>query len=191
MKKNFFFFIFFFLKISFVSAENNITYIDLNFILNNSIVGKSLKEHMLSINNQNLNELNKIEEILKKKESELISQKNIISKDDFEKKILNLSNEINDFNIKKKKINDQFNEIKIKNTKKVLEILNPIIKKYVEKNEISIVLPKKNIIVGRKNLDITNVIIQILDEEIKKIEFLKWFIPILFIKKIIKLKLMM
>tara|TARA_B100001123_G_scaffold52898_2_gene55475 strand:+ start:2709 stop:3020 length:312 start_codon:yes stop_codon:yes gene_type:complete len=103
MKKNFFFFIFFFLKISFVSAENNITYIDLNFILNNSIVGKSLKEHMLSINNQNLNELNKIEEILKKKESELISQKNIISKDDFEKKILNLSNEINDFNIKKKK----------------------------------------------------------------------------------------
>ena len=191
MKKIFFFFIFFFLKISFVSAENNITYIDLNFILNNSIVGKSLKEHMLTINNQNLNELNKIEEILKKKESELISQKNIISKDDFEKKILNLSNEINDFNIKKKKINDQFNEIKIKNTKKVLEILNPIIKKYVEKNEISIVLPKKNIIVGRKNLDITNVIIQILDEEIKKIEFLKWFIPILFIKKIIKLKLMM
>tara|TARA_Y100000590_G_scaffold44248_1_gene47127 strand:- start:611 stop:1132 length:522 start_codon:yes stop_codon:yes gene_type:complete len=173
MKKNFFFFIFFFLKISFVSAENNITYIDLNFILNNSIVGKSLKEHMLSINNQNLNELNKIEEILKKKESELISQKNIISKDDFEKKILNLSNEINDFNIKKKNINDKFNEIKIKNTKKVLEILNPIIKKYVEKNEISIVLPKKNIIVGRKNLDITNVIIQILDEEIKKIEFLK------------------
>ena len=74
---------------------------------------------------------------------------------------------------KKKKINGQFNEIKIKNTKKVLEILNPIIKKYVEKNEISIVLPKKNIIVGRKNLDITNVIIQILDDEIKKIEFLK------------------
>ena len=74
---------------------------------------------------------------------------------------------------KKKNINDKFNEIKIKNTKKVLEILNPIIKKYVEKNEISIVLPKKNIIVGRKNLDITNVIIKILDGEIKKIEFLK------------------
>ena len=74
---------------------------------------------------------------------------------------------------KKKNINNKFNEIKIKNTKKVLEILNPIIKKYVEKNEISIVLPKKNIIVGRKNLDITNVIIKILDGEIKKIEFLK------------------
>ena len=29
---------------------------------------------------------------------------------------------------------------RIKNTKKVLEILNPIIKKYVEKNEISIVV---------------------------------------------------
>ena len=80
MKKKFFFFIFFFLKISFVSAENNITYIDLNFILNNSIVGKSLKEHMLTINNQNLNELNKIEEILKKKESELKSKKKKISK---------------------------------------------------------------------------------------------------------------
>ena len=38
----------------------------------------------------------------------------------------------------------------IKNTKEILELLNPIITNYVESNSIIMVLPKKNIIVGKK-----------------------------------------
>ena len=61
-------------------------------------------------------------------------------------------------NIEKKKnqILNNLNKIKIENTKKILKILNPIITNYVDENSISIVIPKKNIIVGKKNLDITD-----------------------------------
>ena len=37
------------------------------------------------------------------------------------------------------------NKIKIENTKEILRILNPIITKYVENNDISLVLKKTNI----------------------------------------------
>ena len=66
---------------------------------------------------------------------------------------------------------DEINKINIKNTKKILKHLNPIITKYVEENSISIVLPKKNIIVGKKNLDITDTILKLFNGEIKTIEF--------------------
>ena len=43
--------------------------------------------------------------------------------------------------------------------------------KYVEENSILIVLPKKNIIIAKKNLDITNIIMDLLNNELKKIDF--------------------
>ena len=53
----------------------------------------------------------------------------------------------------------------------MLEKLNPIISDYVEKNSISIVLPKKMIIIGKKNLDITKQILEALDKSVQKINF--------------------
>ena len=52
-----------------------------------------------------------------------------------------------------------------------MNALNPIISKYVEENSILIVLPKKNIIIAKKNLDITNIIMDLLNNELKKIDF--------------------
>ena len=71
----------------------------------------------------------------------------------------------------KKILSENFKEIRIKKTREILEILNPIITNYVEKNSISIVVPKKNIVVGRKNLDITNQIIILLNNENKSLKF--------------------
>ena len=59
----------------------------------------------------------------------------------------------------------------IEKTKEILKVLNPIIAKYVDLNSISLVIPKKNIIVGKKNLDITEQIIQLLNNDIKKLKF--------------------
>ena len=61
--------------------------------------------------------------------------------------------------------------MRIQNTKKILNLLNPIVTKYVEQQSISIVLPKKNIIVGKKNLDITNEILTLLNKQVKKLDF--------------------
>ena len=54
-------------------------------------------------------------------------------------------------------------------TKKILETLNPIISEFVNQNEISLVLSKSNIIVGKKNLDITSPIFENLNNKLKSI----------------------
>ena len=72
---------------------------------------------------------------------------------------------------KKKNSENELNKIRIENTKKILEILNPIITNFVENNAILIVLPKKNIIVGKKSLDITNQIISLLNNSSGKLNF--------------------
>ena len=66
----------------------------------------------------------------------------------------------------------KLNEIKINNTKKILKLLNPIITNYVDKNSISLVIPKKNIIVGKKNLEITSEIVKLLNDKVKSLDFL-------------------
>ena len=82
-----------------------------------------------------------------------------------------MSNEINIYNAEKKSSLKKLNEIKIDNTKKILEILNPIITNYVDKNSISLVVPKKNIIVGKKNLDITDEIVKLLNDKVQSLDF--------------------
>jgi len=148
-----------------------IAYIDISFILNNSNVGKSLNIHINKIKNVNSTKYKDIEDDLIKKEKTLIAQQNIINKDEFENKLKVLAEEIKKYRFDKKKSEDILNKIKIDNTKKILNVLNPIITKYVESNSISIVIPKKNIIVGKKKLDITNQIIKLLNDDIDKLNF--------------------
>ena len=62
-------------------------------------------------------------------------------------------------------------EKKIIYTNKLLESLNPIISNYVEQNSIAVVIPKKMIIIGKKNLDITIPVMKILDKTIQIIKF--------------------
>ncbi len=169
MKKTFIFLIFISLSISHVRAE--IVYIDINFILKNSQLGKSLNNYLTKIENENSEKYNKIENELIKKEKSLIAQQNILDNNEFQKKLKILSNEVQKFRSDKKKSIENFKEIRIKKTREILEILNPIITNYVEKNSISIVVPKKNIVVGRKNLDITNQIIILLNNENKSLKF--------------------
>ncbi len=161
----------FFFKFSNVFAETKIVYIDINFILNNSIVGKSLNQYLKSFEDKHLKKFNEIEEKLLLKENNLISKKNIIEVTEYNKNFDQLKKEVKNYRVERKKSNDQINKIKIESTKKILTFLNPIVTNYVEENSISVVLPKKNIIVGKKKLDITNIIINILNDNVKTIDF--------------------
>ena len=58
----------------------------------------------------------------------------------------------------------------IKAQSSLLSKLNPILTNYSKENNIHLIIPKKNIIIGRSELDITNAILQILDKKIKTIK---------------------
>ena len=170
MKKIFLLFIFI-LNFENCYAENKIAYIDKNHILNHSIVGQSISKHIKKIKEKKNNELVLIEKKLTDKEEDIIKKKNIIEKSEFEKQVNILKKEIGEYRNKKIKINEEIDKKKIKYTKIVLNTLNPIISKYVEENSITIVFPKKSIVIAKKNLDITTLIMDLLNNQLKKIDF--------------------
>ena len=68
----------------------------------------------------------------------------------------------------KKKILDNINMLKVDNTNKLLMLINPILVKFSEDNAISFILQKKNLVIGKSELDITDRIIKIVNTEIKE-----------------------
>ena len=169
--KFFFIVILIFLKFEIVLADEKIAFIDLNFIMNNSVAGKSIITFIDNVSEEKNNDFKVIENEIKKDENELISKKNIIEESIYIKKVNEIRIRINDYKLERQKFNKNLNEKKIKYKNSLLEKLNPIISNYVEQNSITVVLPKKMIIIGKKDLDITRQILEMLDKSIKKINF--------------------
>tara|TARA_B100000427_G_scaffold117854_1_gene98111 strand:+ start:394 stop:906 length:513 start_codon:yes stop_codon:yes gene_type:complete len=152
-------------------GQEKIAYIDLSLILKESDVGKFINNHITKIEKKRFDKLKIQETLLKKQEKKIITQKNILKKEEFDQKLNNLKDDIQKYRSEKNKLIDELNKKKIDYTKKVLKELNPIITKYVEDNSISIVFPKKNIVVGKTDLDITQKIIILLNNQLTEIEF--------------------
>ena len=167
--KFFFIIILTFLKFELAFATENIAFIDLNYIMTKSVAGKSINNFINNLNKEKNNEFKLIEDEIKNDENELISKKNIIDKSIYNEKVEEITLRINNYKLERQKFNKELNQRKFKYNNQLLEKLNPIISNYVEKNLITIVLPKKMIIVGKKNLDITQQILKLLDESVQKI----------------------
>ena len=169
--KKIFFLLFFFLYFESLCAENNFAYININHILNNSIVGKSITEHINKIKEIKLKEFESTEKKLAEKEQNILKKKNIIDNEEFSKEVDMLKNEINEYNITKKKFIRELDEKKIEYTKEILKVLNTIISKYVEENSIQMVFSKKDIVIAKKDLDITYPVMDLLNNKLTKIDF--------------------
>jgi outer membrane protein len=162
-------FFIFFSKIS-LSHEKTIVYIDLNKIMNNSIAGKSITSQLENNHKKNISKFKIIEEELKKEEAEIISQKNVITKEEFEKKIIDLRDKANKF-IKERNDNiNNLNNQRLEATSKMITLVRPILSEFSDNNSISLIIDKKNIIIGKTLLDITDDILKIIDEKIGKIQ---------------------
>mgnify|MGYP001334226521 FL=1 len=166
-----FFIIIIILKFNLAKADEKIAFIDLNYIFNNSISGKSINKFINNSKKIKVKEFKAIENKIKNDENDLISKKNIIEKSVYNEKVSEIRSRINNYKIDRQNFNKSMEKKKIIYTNRLLEKLNPIISEYVEKNSITLVLPKKMIIIGKKNLDITLPVIKILDETIQEVNF--------------------
>ena len=149
-----------------IAYPNNIVYIDMNYILSNSNYGKSIFNELENINKTNIKELETKEKILKDLEKKITNQKNILSKEDLEKKINDLKKKIVVFNKNKDELSKEFNVYKNKQIKDFMKNIQPLVSDYIKKNSITIVLDKKNVIIGEKDFDITLKILEIVDKNI-------------------------
>ncbi len=158
-------------KFEIAAANAKIAFIDLNFIMNNSVAGTSIKTFINDLSKEKNKDFEVIESEIKEDENELISKKNIIEESIYNQKVNEIRMRINDYKLERQNFNKNLNEKKIKFNNLLLEKLNPIISTYVEKNSITMVLPKKMIIIGKKDLDITKQILEALDKSVQKIDF--------------------
>ena len=161
-------FLFFLILNSPAISEQKIVFVDIDKLVSVSKPGVLIFNQLKDINNKNLNFLKKEEIKFKEKEKKLLAQKNIISETKFKNKVNELKLEIDNYNQNRKKIFERFNKLKVENTNNLLKLINPILAKYAAKNEISIILQKKDLIIGKSELDIRDEIVKIINNEIKE-----------------------
>jgi Skp family chaperone for outer membrane proteins len=151
-------------------AENKIVYIDMNKILKESKVGIYVEKELTKIHETKLNNFKKTEEKLKKEEIDLVSKKNIMASDEFNKKVKLWTETSQMHQIDRRKWFDDMTERRNKARAEVLKSLDPIITEYFKQNQISILLFKRNIAIGTSDLDITDTIIDELDKKLPSIK---------------------
>ena len=137
-------------------SQDQIVYLDLDNVVNNTIAGKSIISKLEKSKKEALLRFEKKEKDLKKIEDEIKKQKNIISEDELKKKLAEFRREVNNFRQKKKV---EFNEF--------FKKITPIIENYVSEKNIDMVLDRKNVFVAAKKKDITGEIIDIINAKIK------------------------
>lgn len=163
-------FIIFFLTYSF-NSNAEIYYVDMDKIMNHSEPGKYINNKIQESNKKKNNEFKLIRNDLKKKEEQLINQKNILNEEEFNKKLKNLKKEFEEYNIK--------NQYRIENQKKnlinykskLIKLIEPILIDYMKENNINYLLRKKNILVGRDDYNKTEEIILLINNKINNSSF--------------------
>jgi len=149
-------------------SEQKIVFINMDRLISTSNAGASIFKQLTNLNNKNLKFLKSEEKKFKEKEIKLISQKNIISETDFKDKINKLKSEFKEYNKNRSKIIKDFNKLKVDNTNNLLKLINPILVKFSNDEEISVILQKKDLVVAKVELDITDKIIKIVNKNVKE-----------------------
>jgi len=168
MKKIIFLLISFFLLFNLnLYAQEKITYLDIDYLIKNTIKGKKLISKLENNNKININELEKKEKLIIDLKNDINSKKNILSQTELDKSIEKLNKLVLEFNETKKNLS---NDIEIK---KNLEISNffkdirPIIESYMLENAITIIIEKKNILLANQSQEITMDILKLIDSKFK------------------------
>jgi len=162
--------LFILLQFNNVYSNEKIFYIDMDFIMNNSLAGKSIMKQIKKKNALNIKNFTKQEETLKKEENTLISQKNVLDKKKFEEQVNSFKNKVSSYKSNRTKIANELSEKLTNAQKKLKNTLTPILANYSAQNSISFIIPKKNIIIGKTELDLTNTILKLLESKVKRIE---------------------
>ena len=157
---------------SFSYAEDKIGYIDLDFILSKSNASQSLFKQLKDIETNHLNDFKFKEKKLKEDENKILSSKNILSKNEYIKKVDIFKKNVTNYQNDK---NEIISDFKIKQNNEIMrfmKLISPLINEFMDKNSIGILIEKKNIFIAKSNYDITENILEIINKEIKEFKIL-------------------
>jgi len=166
------YFIFYFVLVStffytFAKSDEKIIFVDLDYILSESVEGKKIIDELQAIKKKNEKNYNSIEKELYIKKNEITKLKNVLSKEEYNKKVLEFNKKGKNFELKRFEIEKSFEILKKKKLNTFFDNLDNIMKEYMLNNDISFILEKKNIIISKDIHDRTNDILDLINSKIK------------------------
>ena len=147
-------------------AEVKVVVVDMKFVLNNSKAGKGAQDFLLKSFQDNQKKFTNLEKKLKKEEDDLLEKKNILSKEEYTKKADDLRKKVIDYQSERRTSLDKIAIQRTESRETLIKKISPILDAYIKENNISLVFDKKEMLGGRPELDITQVIIDKLDKEL-------------------------
>ena len=157
------------MNISLAFAEK-IVYIDMDKIMQISKAGKNAIAKINDQKKKDVSKFQKIEKELKSREQDLITKKNVISAEEFNTKLETLTKEINNYRALRQEAIDLSTKSRLNASADFAEKIKPILADYASENNIDMIIQKKNIIMGKTDLDITEAILKIVDKKINKLK---------------------
>ena len=148
-----------------VWAEQKVAYLDMKFILNNSKAGKGAQDFLHESFQANQKKFLDKENALKNEESDLLTQKTILTKVEYQKKSDALRKKVIGYQSQRRASLEKITAQRAEARQKLIEKLDPILQSYIEENDISLVIDRKNVVMGNTNLDITDIIIKKINKE--------------------------
>jgi len=159
-----FFVVTFLLLVSTQASADKIAYLDMKFVLNNSKAGKGAQDYLQKTFKDNQKTFAEREKKLKQEENDLLGQKTILSKEEYQKKTDSLRKKVIDYQSQRRASFDKITKQRADARKKLIEALDPILNSYIKENNIAAVIDKKFIIGGQTDFDITKLIVEKLNK---------------------------
>ena len=170
LKKFFFITFFLLLSMNYLKADDKIAYLDIDFILANTIAGKSLLDNLKQEEEIKINKFKTNDEKFKNNEKKILAKKNLVSNEEIKKEMKALQIEFQKY---RKSKTEEIENLKKKRNMNIINFLNsinPIIEKYMSDNSIYMVMDKKNVFIANNKYDITKKLIELIDNQIKSLE---------------------
>ena len=151
-------------------SSEKIVYLDMEKIMQQSVAGKSIIAQLKKKRELSISNFKKKEKVIRDNEKKLIAQKNVLSKEEFESKIIELRKDISNYQKERNKTSNDIVKSRVKASTKLINKLTPILEDYSKKNSIRIIVQKKNIVMGKKEDDITKDILELVNQKVKNIK---------------------
>jgi len=161
--------IFLLLNFNSYSFAEQIYFIDMKRILNQSKAGKGAQDYLKKKLKEETKKFEKQQAALKKEETDLIGKKKLISSEEYKKSLNVLRKKNIDFQKKRQEAANDIFKKKEKARSQLNTALKPILEKYMSENNIALVIDKKNIVVAKTEIDLTDKVLKLLDKNLKSI----------------------
>ena len=167
LKKIFFSILLIFLNTNNLYSKDNIVYMDFNYVINNSNIGKKVLLELNNLNETNIKNLKDYQNKLKDEIDEINKIKNIASKEDLKNKISIHNKNANEYENLKKKLSNELNKKRNEEMNRLVELINPILENYMKDKSVDMILNKEIVYFAKDKYDISKIILELTNNKYK------------------------